>query len=100
MDPLWLGPYVITRDLGKGIYELSNLKGHVIKNKVNVRRLKQYVKRLQAVDEPMDEPSHGQKPKLKKRKRKQSKKDRAQKQKVRKSNTCKPGLWNSCSVHG
>ena len=66
---------------------------HVIKNKVNVRHLKQFVKRLQAVDEPMDEPSHGQKPKLKKRKRKQSKKDHtSQKQKVRISNTCKPGL--------
>ena len=46
MDPLWLGPYVISRDLGKGLYELSNLNKKVIKSKTNVSRLKKYVKRL------------------------------------------------------
>lgn len=24
LEPLWLGPYTISRDLGKGLYELSN----------------------------------------------------------------------------
>ena len=35
MEPLRLGPYVINRCLGKGIYELKNLKGEVLKKKAN-----------------------------------------------------------------
>ena len=46
MDPLWLGPYVISRDLGKRLYELSNLNKKVIKSKANVNQSKKYVKQL------------------------------------------------------
>lgn len=88
MDPLWLGPYVITRDLGKGIYELSSLKGRVIKNKVNVHRLKRYVKRLQDsgcnVDQPLYETPKG-KVKKGKRKRHENNEHPPQKWKVKNS---------------
>ena len=49
LEPLWLGPYTIHRDLGKGLYELSNQAGMVLKKKVNIARLKEYVKRAQDV---------------------------------------------------
>ena len=51
MAPLWLGPYIISRDLGKGIYELSNLNNKVIKNKANVSRLKKYIERSLSISE-------------------------------------------------
>ena len=44
MDPAWLGPYVIHRCIGKGLYELSK-DGKVVKKKANVARLKIYKKR-------------------------------------------------------
>ena len=31
MEPLWLGPYIINRDAGKGLYKLCDTKGKVIK---------------------------------------------------------------------
>jgi hypothetical protein len=40
LKPLWLGPYTISRDLGKGLYELSNEAGMVLKTKANIARLK------------------------------------------------------------
>ena len=49
LEPLWLGPYTIHRDLGKGLYELSNQAGTVLKKKANIARLKEYVKRAQDV---------------------------------------------------
>ena len=49
LEPLWLGPYTIHRDLGKGLYELSNQAGMVLKKKVNIARLKEYVKQAQDV---------------------------------------------------
>ena len=45
MEPLWLGPYTIKRDLGKGLYELSNTSGTVLKKKANINRLKLYSRR-------------------------------------------------------
>ena len=46
IDHLWLGPYTISRSLGKGVYELTNHSGQVIKSKVNVTRLKLYTRRV------------------------------------------------------
>lgn len=42
MEPLWLGPYFVSRDIGKGLYELKNNKGNVMKMKANIKRLKIY----------------------------------------------------------
>ena len=39
MEPLRLGPYVINRCLGKGIYKLKNMKGELLKKKANIARL-------------------------------------------------------------
>ena len=36
----WLGPYTINRNLGKGVYELRNSSGRVLKTKCNIARLK------------------------------------------------------------
>ena len=36
----WLGPYTINRNLGKGVYELKNSSGRVLKMKCNIARLK------------------------------------------------------------
>lgn len=33
LEPLWLGPYTISRDLGKGVYELKNEEGQILKKK-------------------------------------------------------------------
>ena len=49
LEPLWLGPYTIHRDLGKGLYELANQAGMVLKKKANIARLKEYVTRAQDV---------------------------------------------------
>ena len=45
LNPAWLGPYVINKEIGKGVYELRNKKGDIVRNKVNVNRLKLYVQR-------------------------------------------------------
>lgn len=45
MDPLWLGPYLIHRHLGKGLYELSNREGKIVKKKANIARLKLFRRR-------------------------------------------------------
>ena len=42
MDPVWLGPYTINRSIGKGLYELENDAGEIIKKKANISRLKLY----------------------------------------------------------
>ena len=46
LDDAWLGPYTIHRHLGKGIYELANEKGKILKKKVNINRLKPFKRRL------------------------------------------------------
>jgi hypothetical protein len=45
MEPLWLGPYTIHQDLGKGLYELQNKEGKLVKKKANNNRLKIYTRR-------------------------------------------------------
>ena len=45
LDPAWLGPYKISKQIGKGVYELKNLAGKIILNKVNISRLKVYSRR-------------------------------------------------------
>ncbi len=45
LEPLWLGPYTISKDLGKGLYELSTQAGKVLKTKANIARLKEYQER-------------------------------------------------------
>ena len=45
MDPLWLGPYTIHKNLGKGLYELKNKEGNLVKKKANINRLKVYTRR-------------------------------------------------------
>ena len=42
MDDGWCGPYAINRCIGRGVYELKNMKGAVLMTKVNVNRLKVY----------------------------------------------------------
>lgn len=44
MKPLWLGPYSVNRHIGKGLYELKNDKGSVLKMKANIKRLKIYTR--------------------------------------------------------
>ena len=58
MEPLWLGPFRINRCLGKGLYELKNMNGEVMKKKANINRLKLY-KRKQNISStlPGNEPS-------------------------------------------
>ena len=45
MVPLWLGPYIINRNVGKGLYELCDMTGKVIKKKANINRLKIFMRR-------------------------------------------------------
>ncbi len=45
LEPAWLGPYVVSRCVGKGLYELSR-NGKVIKKKANIGRLKRYKKSI------------------------------------------------------
>ena len=45
MDPVWLGPYSINRSLGKGLYELKNQNGEILKKKANITRLKRFISR-------------------------------------------------------
>lgn len=42
MKPRWLGPYVIHKHLKKGVYQVANDKGNVLKAAVNQCRLKVY----------------------------------------------------------
>ena len=54
LDDAWLGPYKIHRQLGKGIYELANEKGMVLKKKVNINRLKPFKRRHPESDNDSD----------------------------------------------
>ncbi len=49
-NTVWFGPYTISKFIGKGVYELSNKKGNVVRNKVNVNRLKRYIRRSDTMD--------------------------------------------------
>ncbi len=46
LEPLWLGPYNISKYIGKGLYELSTQAGKVLKVKANIARLKEYQERV------------------------------------------------------
>ena len=63
MNPVWLGPYTISRHIGKGLYELKSMEGKVLKAKANINRLKIYKRRV-GLSSPSKEdspsPSHGQ----------------------------------------
>ena len=44
MDPQWLGPYLVAKDLGKGFYSLEDLaKGKKVTERINGAHLKIYV---------------------------------------------------------
>ena len=43
MDPVWLGPYTISQYLGKGVYELKNSNGEILKKKANINHLKRFI---------------------------------------------------------
>ena len=42
MKPRWLGPYTIHKYLKKGVYNLKNQNGYVLKSALNQYRLKVY----------------------------------------------------------
>ncbi len=44
LEPTWLGPYIVKRCMGKGLYELSR-NGKIVKTRANIARLKVYRKR-------------------------------------------------------
>ena len=62
MNPVWLGPYIISRHIGKGLHELKSMEGKVLKAKANINRLKIYKRRV-GLSSPSKEdspsPSHG-----------------------------------------
>ena len=41
-DSLWLGPYIISKDLGKGAYLLEDVKGQLLPNPHNAIYLKRF----------------------------------------------------------
>ena len=41
-DSLWLGPYIISKDLGKGAYLLEDFEGNPLLNPRNALYLKKY----------------------------------------------------------
>ena len=58
MDPLWLGPYTIHKNLGKCLYELKNKEGKLVKKKANINRLKVYTRRNEVPpSSPNDSPN-------------------------------------------
>lgn len=52
LDDLWLGPYTVHRHMGKGIYQLANGQGKILKKKVNINRLKPFKRRLSSECSP------------------------------------------------
>ena len=44
-EDAFLGPYTIHASNGKGIYQLQNEQGKVLKRKINIARLKKYTRR-------------------------------------------------------
>lgn len=51
LEEAFTGPYTIHKSFGKGIYELKNENGKVLKRKINIGRLKVYKKRKYERDE-------------------------------------------------
>ena len=56
LNQAWLGPYTISDAIGKGVYELKNKKEDVIRNKVNINRLKLYIRRSDGTERICDNP--------------------------------------------
>ena len=67
MDPVWLGPYTISKCLGKGVYELKSSDGEILKKKANINRLKKFNRRKPEKRENQDS-TQGHSPAAKKRK--------------------------------
>ena len=44
-DPVWLGPYLINKSFGKGVYSLKKRNGDLLKSMANIDRLKLFVRR-------------------------------------------------------
>ena len=42
VDSLWLGPYIISKDLGKGVYLLEDFEGHLLPNPCKELYLNKY----------------------------------------------------------
>ena len=45
MEPAQIGPYTISRCIGKGLYELKNSHGDILKKKANINRLTLFKRR-------------------------------------------------------
>ena len=43
--PVWLGPYLINKSFGKGVYSLKKQNGDLLKSTANINRLKLYIRR-------------------------------------------------------
>ncbi len=43
LENAFIGPYYINKAVGKGIYQLRNRNGNVLKRKINIARLKPYI---------------------------------------------------------
>ena len=41
-DSLWLNPYILSKDLGKGAYILQDFEGHILPNPCHALYLKKY----------------------------------------------------------
>ena len=48
LEPLWKGPHSVSRHIGKGLYEVKDDQGNIIKTKVNIKRLKVYTSRKES----------------------------------------------------
>ena len=69
MDPVWLEPYtIISKSMGKGVYELKNSDGEVLKKKANINRLKKFNRRQPQQAKTVNSDSQGSSPPAKKRK--------------------------------
>ena len=59
MEPVRMGPYTISRCIGKGLYELKNSHGDVLKKKANINRLTLFKRRepKSSLQKPDQEPT-------------------------------------------
>ena len=44
-DPVWLGPNIVDKNNGKGLYSLKRKNGELLKSQANINRLKLYIRR-------------------------------------------------------
>ena len=66
LEEAFIGPYTIYKSFGKGIYQLKNENGKILKRKINIGRLKVYKKRKHDerddTDETINEEENEKKP--------------------------------------